>query len=160
MNRISSLRLSTRTWVRWQCSQNISWVSKGLVGGPNGGSGEKFEGGLGINVGSCGGKGGRGGLIAQRGGGSLAKRSMESKDVLGGGGFVVLGGRSSSESKRVLGEEGGVKNKMRVLEKLWGKMEVKYLRLLEEPFDNRWVVIEGDKEGTPIKGWRNNKDEY
>ncbi|GJW57637.1 hypothetical protein Tco_0104368 [Tanacetum coccineum] len=41
------------------------------------------------------GNGGRGGSIAGRGGGSLAKRSMESNDVLGGGGFVVVGGRSS-----------------------------------------------------------------
>ncbi|GKF55684.1 hypothetical protein Tco_0166024 [Tanacetum coccineum] len=29
MKRISSRRLSTTTWLRWQCSQNISWVSKG-----------------------------------------------------------------------------------------------------------------------------------
>ncbi|GJU94384.1 hypothetical protein Tco_1319140 [Tanacetum coccineum] len=56
-----------------------------------------FKGGFGGNVRSCGGNGGRGGSIAKRGGGSLAKRSMESKDSLGVGGFVVLRGRSSSE---------------------------------------------------------------
>nr|GEW97137.1 hypothetical protein [Tanacetum cinerariifolium] len=40
--------MSTTTWVRWQCSQNISYVSKwkGLFG-PNGGSGGKLEGGFG-----------------------------------------------------------------------------------------------------------------
>ncbi|GKF33817.1 hypothetical protein Tco_0107017, partial [Tanacetum coccineum] len=73
---------------------------KGLLG-PNGESGGKFEVGFEENVGSCGGNGGRGGSIAGRGGGSLAKHSMVSKDGLGGGGFVVLGGRSSSESKKV-----------------------------------------------------------
>ncbi|GKF89752.1 hypothetical protein Tco_0263715, partial [Tanacetum coccineum] len=70
--------------------------------GPNGRSGGKFERGFGENVGGCGGNGGRGGSVAERGGGSLAKGSMESKDGLGGGGFVVLGGTSSSESKKCL----------------------------------------------------------
>ncbi|GJY63408.1 hypothetical protein Tco_0464868 [Tanacetum coccineum] len=42
-----------------------------------------------------GGNGRRGGSIAGRGGGSLSKRLMVSKDGLGGGGFLVLGGRSS-----------------------------------------------------------------
>ncbi|GJT66073.1 hypothetical protein Tco_1017553 [Tanacetum coccineum] len=55
MNRISSRRLSMITWVRWQCSQNISWVSKGKgLLGPNGGSGRKFEGGFWGKVRSCG----------------------------------------------------------------------------------------------------------
>nr|GEV70283.1 hypothetical protein [Tanacetum cinerariifolium] len=67
--------------------------------GSNDGSGEKFEGGLGGNVGSCGGNAGRGGSIARRGGGSLAKCSMKSKNGLGGGAFVILRGRSSSVSK-------------------------------------------------------------
>ncbi|GKC74349.1 hypothetical protein Tco_1120232, partial [Tanacetum coccineum] len=62
---------------------------------PNGGSDGEFKVGFEENVGSCRGNGGRGGSIAGRGGGSLAKRSMLSKDSLGGGGFVVLGGRSS-----------------------------------------------------------------
>ncbi|GJT97713.1 hypothetical protein Tco_1093231 [Tanacetum coccineum] len=33
---------------------------------------------------------------------------MDSKEGLGGGGFVVLGGKSSRESKNACGEEGGV----------------------------------------------------
>nr|GEW94562.1 hypothetical protein [Tanacetum cinerariifolium] len=199
MNHISSQRLSTTTWVRWQCSQNISCISKGKgLLGPNGGSGGKFEGGFGENVGSCGGKGKRGGSIAGRGGGLLARRSMGSKEGLGGGGFVVLGGRSSSESKIVRGEEGGVKNKSsmgskfmdngeecldgwvgadggevkgggvdfrvsrtllgEIPKEIMGKVVVKHLGLMEEPLDNQWVVIEYDKDGTPVEGWRNNKD--
>ncbi|GKD70292.1 hypothetical protein Tco_1324382 [Tanacetum coccineum] len=86
MNRISSCRLLTTTWVRLQCSQNISWVSKGKgLFGPNGGSGRKFEGGFGGKVGSFGGNGRRGGSIARIGRGLLAKRSMELNDGLGGG---------------------------------------------------------------------------
>ncbi|GJV78698.1 hypothetical protein Tco_1514568 [Tanacetum coccineum] len=61
------------------------------------------------NVGGCSGNSGRGGSIARRGGGLLAKCSMKSKDGLGGGGFVVLGGRSSSESKIVRAGGGEVK---------------------------------------------------
>ncbi|GJZ43289.1 hypothetical protein Tco_0590544 [Tanacetum coccineum] len=61
---------------------------KGLLG-PNGGSGGRFEGGFGGNVGSCGRNGGRGGSIARRGGGSLAKLLMESKDGLGGSKFMA-----------------------------------------------------------------------
>ncbi|GJR04141.1 hypothetical protein Tco_1170426 [Tanacetum coccineum] len=30
--------------------------------------------------------------------------------------------------------------------------------LMEEPIDSRWVVIEHDKEGTIVKGWRSNMD--
>ncbi|GKD37566.1 hypothetical protein Tco_1257773 [Tanacetum coccineum] len=55
--------------------------------------------------------GGRVGFIARMGGGSLAKRSMVSNDGLGCGGFVVVDGRSSSMSKSVWGEVGGVENK-------------------------------------------------
>ncbi|GJW44714.1 hypothetical protein Tco_0073513 [Tanacetum coccineum] len=58
-----------------------------------------MEGGFGGNVGSC---SGRGGSIVGRGGGSLGKRSMKSKDGLGGGGFVVLGGRSSTNGEECL----------------------------------------------------------
>ncbi|GKB02041.1 hypothetical protein Tco_0830085 [Tanacetum coccineum] len=68
--------------------------------GPNGGSGGMFKGGLRGNVGGCGRNGRRESSIAERGRGSLEKYSMDSKDGLGGGGFVDLGGRSSSESKR------------------------------------------------------------
>ncbi|GJU86364.1 hypothetical protein Tco_1293910 [Tanacetum coccineum] len=71
---------------------------KGL--GPNGESGGKLVEGFEEKVGSCGGNGGRGSSIDGKGGGLLAIRTMVSKDGLGGGGFVVLGGRSSSESKR------------------------------------------------------------
>nr|GEW69713.1 hypothetical protein [Tanacetum cinerariifolium] len=94
------------------------------------------------NKGKCGSygrNGGRGGCIAGKGRGSMAKHSMESKDGLGGGGFVVLGGRSSSEPEK-------------------GKVVVKHLGLVEDSFDNRWVVIEYDKEGTPIEGPRSTKD--
>ncbi|GKA16308.1 hypothetical protein Tco_0994767 [Tanacetum coccineum] len=49
---------------------------------------------------NLGGNSGRGGFIARRGGGSLAKRLMESNDGLGGGGFIVVGGRTSNVSKR------------------------------------------------------------
>nr|GEU98678.1 hypothetical protein [Tanacetum cinerariifolium] len=44
-------------------------------------------------------------------GGSLAICLMESKDGLGGGGLVVVGGRSSSVSKIARGEVEGVENK-------------------------------------------------
>nr|GEZ13033.1 hypothetical protein [Tanacetum cinerariifolium] len=46
----------------------------------------------------------------------------------------------------------------KVPREIMGKVAVKYLGLIEEPFDSRWVVIEYDKEGTPIEGWRNNTD--
>ncbi|GKB95840.1 ribonuclease H-like domain-containing protein [Tanacetum coccineum] len=58
---------------------------------------------LGPKGGSCGGKGGRGGSIAGRGGGWLAKRSIISNDGRSGGGLVVLGGKSSRESKNRCG---------------------------------------------------------
>ncbi|GKD88654.1 hypothetical protein Tco_1364161, partial [Tanacetum coccineum] len=47
-----------------------------------------------------GGNGRRGSSIFERGGCALAIRSMESKDGLGGGGLVIIGGRSSSMPKR------------------------------------------------------------
>ncbi|GKE18487.1 hypothetical protein Tco_1426064, partial [Tanacetum coccineum] len=50
---------------------------------------------LGEEIRNCSGNGGRGRSIFGRGGGSLAICSMESKDGLGGGGLVVVGGRSS-----------------------------------------------------------------
>nr|GEX00603.1 retrotransposon protein, putative, Ty1-copia subclass [Tanacetum cinerariifolium] len=116
--------------VRWQCSQNISRVSKGKgLFGPNGKSTgslkEDFERKLEVMVAivricifrlwrchSNGGREGfmveigeiggsmveicrRGGFIAKIGKGSLAKRSMELNDGLGGERFVVVGGRSS-----------------------------------------------------------------
>ncbi|GJV81224.1 hypothetical protein Tco_1517094 [Tanacetum coccineum] len=89
---------------------------KGLFG-PNGGRCGKVEvgfddfGGGGEEIGNCGGNGRRGRSIFGRGGGSLAICSMESKDGLGGGGLVVVGGRSSRVSKRAWEEVGGVENK-------------------------------------------------
>nr|GEU38887.1 hypothetical protein [Tanacetum cinerariifolium] len=78
---------------------------KGLFG-PNGERGRKMEvgfdkfGGRGEEVGNCGSNGGRGGSIVGSGEGSFAICSMESKDGLGGRGLVVVGGKSSSVSKR------------------------------------------------------------
>ncbi|GKB63139.1 hypothetical protein Tco_0919325 [Tanacetum coccineum] len=79
-------------------------IGKGLLG-PNGESGERLEGRFdkvrgGGNDGSYGGNGGRGSSMVGRGRCSLAKCSLYSKDGLSGRGFVVLGGRSSRESKR------------------------------------------------------------
>nr|GEX30983.1 hypothetical protein [Tanacetum cinerariifolium] len=70
-----------------------------------GGGGEEIE------IGNCGNNSGRGSSIFGRGGGSLAICSMELKDGLGGGGLVIVGGRSSSVSKIAWGEVGGVENK-------------------------------------------------
>nr|GEZ51458.1 hypothetical protein [Tanacetum cinerariifolium] len=81
----------------------VIWLwskGKGLLG-PIGGS-------CGGKGGSCGSSGGRRGSMAERGGGWFAKRLMDSKEGLGGRGFVVLGGKSSRESKNAYGEEGGV----------------------------------------------------
>ncbi|GKC07111.1 hypothetical protein Tco_0998721 [Tanacetum coccineum] len=55
----------------------------------------------------CGGIGGNSGSMAGRSGGSLAKRSMDSKEGLGGGGFIVLGERSSRESNKAWVGAGG-----------------------------------------------------
>nr|GEV48908.1 hypothetical protein [Tanacetum cinerariifolium] len=52
---------------------------------------------------SCDGKGGRGGFIVGRGDSWLAKRSIVSNDGRGGGGLVVLGDKSSRESKNECG---------------------------------------------------------
>ncbi|GJT61877.1 hypothetical protein Tco_1005410 [Tanacetum coccineum] len=118
MNRNSSQRLSTITSVLWQCSQNISCVSKGKgLFGPNDGRGGKVEvgfddfGGGGEEIGNYGGNGRRGSSIFRKGGGSLAICSMELKDDLGGGGLVVVSGRSSRVLKRAWGEVGGMENK-------------------------------------------------
>ncbi|GKE53563.1 hypothetical protein Tco_1488719 [Tanacetum coccineum] len=74
------------------------------------------------------------GSIARSSGGSMAKHSMKSKEGLGGGGFIVLGGRSSSMSKKVLGEEGGVENK--------SSMGSKFMANGEECLDG-WVEAGG-----------------
>ncbi|GJY31398.1 hypothetical protein Tco_0414893 [Tanacetum coccineum] len=49
-------------------------------------------------------------FMGRIGGGSFAKRSMVARDGLGGDGFVVDGGRSSSKSRKDE-EDGGVENK-------------------------------------------------
>nr|GEW89228.1 hypothetical protein [Tanacetum cinerariifolium] len=72
----------------------------------NDGSGGKFKGGLGGNIRSCGGNAGKGGSIARRGEGSLAKRLMESKNGLGGGGEECLDGWVGTDRGEVKG--GGV----------------------------------------------------
>ncbi|GJU06436.1 hypothetical protein Tco_1122866 [Tanacetum coccineum] len=89
------LRLSTTTLVRWQCSQNISWVSIG-------------KGWLGPRGGRCGGNGRRGDSMTGRGGGLFVEHSIDSNDGRCRGGLVVRGGRSSRKSKRAYGEVGGV----------------------------------------------------
>nr|GEY30037.1 hypothetical protein [Tanacetum cinerariifolium] len=73
-------------------------MRKGLFG-PNGERGVKvevrfdnFRGG-GKETGNYGANGGRGSSIFERGKGSLAICSMKSKDGLGGGRLVVVGGR-------------------------------------------------------------------
>nr|GEU52136.1 hypothetical protein [Tanacetum cinerariifolium] len=72
---------------------------------------------------NCGGNGGRGSSIFGRGGGSLAICSMKSKDGLGGGRLVVVGGRSSSVSKLAWGKTRGVKNKSSIGSRLIAKGE-------------------------------------
>nr|GEU33270.1 hypothetical protein [Tanacetum cinerariifolium] len=73
----------------------IPIMGKGLFG-PNGGRGRKVEVGLdnfgGEEIRNYGGNGRRGSSIFGRGGSSLAICLMKSKDGLGGGGLVVVGG--------------------------------------------------------------------
>nr|GEX12557.1 hypothetical protein [Tanacetum cinerariifolium] len=54
---------------------------------------------LGYNGGSCGGKGGRGGSMAGKSDGWLAKRSIVLNEGLGGCGLVVRGGGEVIESR-------------------------------------------------------------
>nr|GEW23578.1 hypothetical protein [Tanacetum cinerariifolium] len=41
---------------------------------------------------------------------------------------------------------------------IMGKAVVNHLELMKDSIDNRWVVRKDDKEGTMVKGWRNNMD--
>ncbi|GKE60145.1 hypothetical protein Tco_1510512 [Tanacetum coccineum] len=105
MNRISSRRLSTTTCVLWQCSQNISCISKGKgLFGPNGGRGGKeevrfdnFRGG-GEEIRKCGGNGGRGSSIFERGEvGGVENKSLMGSMLMANGeecldGWVRAGG--------------------------------------------------------------------
>nr|GEX12408.1 hypothetical protein [Tanacetum cinerariifolium] len=112
--------------------------------------------------------GGRGGFIAEIGGGSLAKRSMETNNGLGGvENKSLVGSKLMASDEECL--DGGVRTSggdvkdgggvfgvsrifIGVIPKiLWGKVVVKHLELMEEPSDNRLVVREDDKEGTPIE---------
>nr|GEY62169.1 hypothetical protein [Tanacetum cinerariifolium] len=66
--------------------------------------GEHENGLLGLKGGSCCGKCGRGGSMAGKGSGGLAKHSIELNEGLSGGGLVVHRGKSSRESKNSGGE--------------------------------------------------------
>ncbi|GJX33953.1 hypothetical protein Tco_0245510 [Tanacetum coccineum] len=65
-----------------------------------------------------------------------------------GGGEVKGGGDDFGVSMTLLGEIPGV---------IMGKSSGETFKLMEEPIDSRWVVIEYDKEGTLYEGWRSNK---
>nr|GEZ91861.1 hypothetical protein [Tanacetum cinerariifolium] len=86
------------------------------IGGSYGGKG----GGYGSN-------GGRGGSMAGRGGGWFAKCFIDSNEGRGRGGFVVLGGISSRESKIAYGEVGEVEK----MSSPWSKFMVRGEECLE-----------------------------
>nr|GEW12753.1 hypothetical protein [Tanacetum cinerariifolium] len=94
---LSSLAMLTKHFLRWQWRQ---WKFHSWNGGGK--------------VGSMGGMGG----------GSFSIRSMESNDGRGGGGFVVVGGRSSKELRNACGEVRGVENKSSKGSKLMASGEV------------------------------------
>nr|GEV49748.1 hypothetical protein [Tanacetum cinerariifolium] len=131
-----------------------SLVSSRPIGKSGGGKG-----------GSCGENGRRGGFMAGRCGGWFAKRSIDSNEGQGIGGFVVLGGRSSRESKNVRGEVGGVEKMSSTGPSLWlevrsvwkavlvpveERVAEKHLEMMEESFRNRLEVIELDMEALSI----------
>ncbi|GKF33818.1 hypothetical protein Tco_0107018 [Tanacetum coccineum] len=66
-----------------------------------------------------------------------------------GGGEVKGGGDDFGVSRILLGEIPRV---------IIGEAVVKHLETIEEPIDNQWVVIEHNKEGIMVAGWKNNKD--
>ncbi|GJV96869.1 hypothetical protein Tco_1548446 [Tanacetum coccineum] len=74
--------------------------------------------------GRCGGNGERGGSMAGRGGGWLAKRSIVLNKGCGGGGLAVRGGRSLSESKKGRGDVGGVEKISSTDSKLMDNREI------------------------------------
>ncbi|GJX43079.1 hypothetical protein Tco_0917263 [Tanacetum coccineum] len=115
MNRISSRRLSTITYVLWQFSQNISCVSKGKgLFGPNGGKSGKEEvgfdnfGGGGEEFGNYGGNEGEVGGVGNKSsmGSMLMANGEEYLDgwVGAGGGEVKGGGVNFGVTKSLLGE--------------------------------------------------------
>ncbi|GKE62042.1 hypothetical protein Tco_1512409 [Tanacetum coccineum] len=71
--------------------------------------------------------------------------------VRAGGGYVKVGGVVFGVSRILLGV---------IPRDIMGKAVVRHLDLMNEPIDNRWVVREDDKEGTPVEGWRSNMDEH
>ncbi|GJX92379.1 hypothetical protein Tco_0345705 [Tanacetum coccineum] len=77
-------------------------------------------------------------------GGSFAKRLMVARDGLGGDGFVVDGGRSSSKSRKDE-EDGGVENKSSMGSRLIATDEV---RIYEKSHENRQKTgKQGHKNG-------------
>ncbi|GJR04228.1 hypothetical protein Tco_0527212 [Tanacetum coccineum] len=64
---------------------------------------EQGKGLLGPRGRQCGGNGGRGGFMAERGGGCFAKYSINLNDRRGGGGFMVLGGCVGADGGEVSG---------------------------------------------------------
>ncbi|GJX80276.1 hypothetical protein Tco_0328425 [Tanacetum coccineum] len=88
---------------------------------------------------------------------------MDSKEGLGGGGFVVLGGRSSRESKNACGEVVGVEKISSTRSKFMARGEEcldvveRHFDLMEEPFSSR---LEGIVVGVvELRGedWQSNK---
>ncbi|GJU39986.1 hypothetical protein Tco_1192943 [Tanacetum coccineum] len=83
------------------------------------------------------------------GGGSFAKRSMVTKDGLGGDGFVVDGRGSPSKSRKD-GEDGGVENKSSMGSRLivTGEIVVEWLleKLVELPMCSPMVERMVDRE--------------
>nr|GEW89921.1 hypothetical protein [Tanacetum cinerariifolium] len=68
--------------------------------------------------------------------------ALVEEEVGAGVGEVKGGGVVFEVSRILLGE---------ILRDIMGKAMVKHLKLIEEPIDNRWVVREDDKEGTPVE---------
>ncbi|GJV81349.1 hypothetical protein Tco_1517219 [Tanacetum coccineum] len=108
-------------------------MGKGLLG-PSGGSDGTLEGRFGEH---CGGNGGIGGSMFKVGegkdesmggigGGSLARRLMVSNDGRGGGGLVVVGGRSLRELRKALGEVGKVENNSSIGSRLIARGDVSF----------------------------------
>nr|GEX60353.1 hypothetical protein [Tanacetum cinerariifolium] len=120
-------------------SSSLKSKRKGSFG-PNGESGRKFKVGFEENIGSCGGKGKRGGSIVGRGGGD--EGGVKNKSLTGSmfmtNGEECLDGWVRAGGGEVNGGE--------------GKVVVRHLESMEELIDNRWVVIEHDKEETKFEG--------
>ncbi|GJT28686.1 hypothetical protein Tco_0908961 [Tanacetum coccineum] len=97
---------------KWQDLQGLLWwIIIELMGYVDDSEMPMYCGGRGGSVGSNSGVGERKvEFMGRIGGGSFAKRSMVARDGLGGDGFVVDGGRSSSKSRKDE-EDGGVENK-------------------------------------------------